>query len=140
MSLSRHVIARPLVDQLMRYPSVVIVDSVNGAVRGVRWEVEGDAADWERIQAEGWFGVRPDVLGPIYGGDFVPDLAHIFTLQLQPYVLRHLAFWRPDPKASSISARHGTRCGGSAGRLVATVERDAASKPENADRAHNPLL
>ena len=43
VSLSRHVIARPLVDQLMRYPSVVIVDSVNGAVRGVRWEVEGDA-------------------------------------------------------------------------------------------------
>ena len=98
MSLSRHVIARPLVDQLMRYPSVVIVDSVNGAVRGVRWEVEGDAADWKRIQAEGWFGVRPDVLGPIYGGDFVPDLAHIFTLQLQPYVFAPLGLLASGPE------------------------------------------
>ena len=42
MPLSRHVIARPLTDVLMRYPSVVIVDSVNGTTRGVRWEVEGE--------------------------------------------------------------------------------------------------
>ena len=98
MPLSRHVIARPLTDVLMRYPSVVIVDSVNGTTRGVRWEVEGDAADWERIQSNSWFGVRPDVVGPIYGGNFEPDQPYIFTLQLQPYIFAPLGLLASGPE------------------------------------------
>jgi hypothetical protein len=98
LPLSRHAIARPLTDVLMRYPSVVIVDDVNGSVRGVRWEVEGDAKDWERIQSSGWFGVRPDILGPIYGGGFVPDRPYIFTLQLLPYIFTPLGLLASGPE------------------------------------------
>jgi hypothetical protein len=98
LPLSRHVIARPLVDALMRYPSVVIVDSVDGAVRGIRWEVEGDADDWSRIQEAGWFGVRPDTIGPMFGGDFEADKAYIFTLQLQPYIFAPLGLLASGPE------------------------------------------
>jgi len=98
LPLSRHPIARPLSDVLMRYPSVVIVDSVNGTARGVRWEVEGDAEDWERIQASGWFGVRPDILGPIYGGGFTAGKPYIFTLQLLPYIFTPLGLLAPKPE------------------------------------------
>ena len=90
MPLSRHVIARPLCDVLMRYPSTVIVDSTAAVVHGVRWEVEGDAADWGRIQEGGWFGIRPDVVGPVFGGAFIPEQPFWFTLQLQPYYLAPL--------------------------------------------------
>ena len=43
LPLSRHVVARPLVNELIRYPSVVVVDSTAGTIHGVQWEVEGDA-------------------------------------------------------------------------------------------------
>ena len=90
MPLSRHAIARPLCDVIMRYPSTVIVDSTSGVLHGVRWEVEGDASDWSRIQENGWFGVRPEVLGPILGGDFSADLPFLFTMELQPSVFAPL--------------------------------------------------
>ena len=98
MPLSRHAIARPLVDALMRYPSVVIVDSSPGVLHGVRWEVEGDATDWERIQAHGWFGVRPDVLGPVFGGGFSAARPYVFTLQLQPLVFAPLGLIADGPE------------------------------------------
>lgn len=97
MPISRHLVARPLVDVLMRYPSTLLVDAQGHAIHGVRWEVEGDAGDWERIQAQGWFGVTPDVLGPVFGGGFVPGQPYIFTLELDPLLLQPMALLADGP-------------------------------------------
>jgi len=89
--LSKHLIARPIVDALMRVPSTLVVDSNAHAIHSVRWEVEGDLGDWERIQANALFGVTPDVVGPVFGGDFDPDKPVRFTLQLDRAVFDPIA-------------------------------------------------
>ena len=64
--------------------AVVVVDEGSGRVYGVRLELEGTEADWVRIQEMGLFGCSPDVLGPIFGGAFRPELPFEFTLALLP--------------------------------------------------------
>jgi hypothetical protein len=96
--VSRHLVARPVVDVLMRYPSAVLVDAHGDAIHGVRWEVEGDADDWARIQANGWFGVTPDVIGPVFGGGFLPDLPLVFTFELDPLVLQPMSLLADGPE------------------------------------------
>ena len=99
LPLSRHVVARPLVNELIRYPSVVVVDSTAGAIHGVQWEVEGDAGDWDTIQREGWFGVRPEVLGPVFGGGFDRSKPYVFTLMLLPTHWQPLGLLASGPDA-----------------------------------------
>ena len=132
MPLSRHVIARPLSDVLMRYPSVVIVDSVDGTLRGVRWEVEGDAGDWERIQSNGWFGVKPDVVGPTYGGSFQADKPYIFTLQLQPYIFAPLGLLASAPE-ELVNLLRGQE-------PTATVRRQDSWRLLSVMQRHNPKV
>ena len=85
-----------MVSALMRYPSMLLIETHGAAIHRVRWEVEGDDADWKRIQAEGWFGVRPEVLGPVFGGELDPTLTHIFTLELGRAFLQPLAILADD--------------------------------------------
>ena len=96
MPISRHLVARPLVDGLHGVPSEIIVDASENGIQGVRWEVEGDMADWERIQADQLYGVTPDVIGPVFGGDFDADRPLRFTLQLDADVLAPLAMLSDD--------------------------------------------
>jgi hypothetical protein len=96
VSLSKHLIARPIVDALTGVPSTLVVDSMDQAIRSVRWEVEGDLADWERIQAEGLFGVTPEVVGSVFGGGFQPQLPLRFTLLFDRSVFDPIALLADD--------------------------------------------
>ena len=96
MPLSNHLLARPIVDALHGIPSTLVVDATEQSIHGVRWEVEGDLDDWERIQADGLFGVTPEVVGPVMGGEFDPGRPLLFTLQLDRPVFDPIAMLAGD--------------------------------------------
>ena len=96
MPLSKHLIARPIVDALMGIPSTLVVDSNDHAIHSVRWEVEGALSDWERIQADGRFGITPEAIGPVFGGEFQDGPPLRFTLQLDRAVFDPIALLADD--------------------------------------------
>jgi hypothetical protein len=91
VSLSNHLIARPIVDALSGIPSTLVVDSTEQSIHSVRWEVDGDLDDWERIQADHLFGATPQAVGPVMGGEFSPESPVRFTLQLNRAVFEPIA-------------------------------------------------
>ena len=96
MPLSSHLIARPIVDALHGIPSTLVIDATEQAIHSVRWEVEGDLADWERVQADQLFGITPEAVGPVMGGEFHPERPVRFTLELDRNVLEPIALLAGD--------------------------------------------
>jgi hypothetical protein len=98
LSQSRRIIARPLVDDRMLYPSEVVVQYEGEILQSVQLEIEGDFSDWEAIQQEGLFQCQPHILGPIFGGAFDPERELRFTVRLDPDWLPLASLLSPEPE------------------------------------------
>ncbi len=98
LSQSRRIIARPLIDDRMLYPSEVVVQHEGDILQSVQLEIEGDFSDWETIQQDGLFQCQPQILGPIFGGAFDPERELRFTVRLDPDWLPLASLLSPEPE------------------------------------------
>ena len=74
-----------------------VIDWVDGCLHDVQLTLHGDERDWLRIQAEGSFGFKPHLMGPILGGPFRPYRPFHFTIVLLPERVLTLAMCAESP-------------------------------------------
>ena len=68
------------------------------ALRDFHVEVVGTHDQWEMIQTEKLFGYSPDIVGPIFGGQFDENKHYCFTLRLRPDQATLLGVLLESPK------------------------------------------